>query len=113
MIDINVKNKIKSNSINLNNFGLNDLAWKKDEALKLINSIMSDSIGILGGDVYKIELTNLIPIYDNWSCQKKTGETTAEYLLRSKNEALDYIKRYPIESNEEIIFAIIYTETMD
>jgi hypothetical protein len=55
MIEIEVRNKILSKAIFLDKFGLNDLAWSKQDALELIYLLLNDEIGILGGDVYIIE----------------------------------------------------------
>jgi hypothetical protein len=47
----NVKKKIIEKAIFLEKHGINDVAWKKEDAETLIKSIMKDKIGILGGDV--------------------------------------------------------------
>ncbi len=74
MIEELIKNKLLEKAISLQQFGLNDLVWEKEDAKKLIISLMSDNIGILGGDVYKIDSKKLIPTYDNWSSEPKKGE---------------------------------------
>ena len=106
------KKKIKQKSISLEKYGLNDLAWSKEDALDLLNSIMEDNIGILGGDVYKLSLQRLEPLYDNWSCKPNNSETEVEYYLRSKVESLKYIENYPIQPNEKIVFSITFTEVI-
>lgn len=113
MVDELLKNKILKKAILLQQFGLNDLAWEKEEAQKLIVSLMLDNIGILGGDVYKIDSKRLIPTYDNWSSEPKKGEGKKDYFLRSKEMALDYINKYPIDNGDKILFSIIFNEIMD
>ena len=46
------KNIVKA--ISLEGYGINDLAWSKEDAGRLIKEIMKDKIGIFGGDVYKL-----------------------------------------------------------
>ncbi len=113
MLEELIKNKILEKAISLQQFGLNDLAWKKEEAKKLIVSLMSDNIGILGGDVYKIDSKRLIPTYDNWSSEPGKGEDIKEYFSRSKLVALDYINKYPVDNNEDIVFSIVFNEVID
>lgn len=61
--------KILKNAISLEQYGLSDLAWNKKNALNLIQDLMKENIGILGGDVYRLSSANrLEPFSDNWSC---------------------------------------------
>lgn len=112
MLKQEVKEKITQNSLSLEKYGLNDLAWTKKDAQTLIQEIMKDHIGILGGDVYKLNRDRLEPLYDNWSCEPMDTETEEKYYLRSKIESLNYIERYPIGNAENIIFSITFTEKL-
>ena len=109
-MSMKIREKIKKASIKLESHGLNDLAWVKDDAIDLLDSILNDDIGVLGGDVYQIRAENIHPLYDNWHCEKEDSETTHEYFLRSKLEALKYIKNYPVNDNEQIVFVIVFSE---
>ena len=113
MIQNQTKQKISVHAISLEKFGIRDFAWEKESVKKLINSLMFDDIGILGGDVYQIEAKRLIPTYDNWSCESKEGELRKDYFLRSKATALSYINNYLFDSNEEILFSLVFTEILD
>lgn len=110
MLKQELREKIIQRSISLEKYGINDLAWSKENAQNLINSIMQDKIGILGGDVYKLTSDHLEPLYDSWFCEPATDESEKEYYFRSKFEALKYIENYPIQSEEKIIFSITFTE---
>jgi hypothetical protein len=102
--------KIKENAISLEKFGVNDLAWEKDDAFRVVSSIMNDRIGILGGDVYKLSSEYLEPLCDNWACEREKGEADEEYYLRSKQKTLNYIESYPVLPEENIVFSITFTE---
>jgi hypothetical protein len=110
MLKQEIRRKITQNSILLENFGINDLAWNRNNAIKLINEIMTDKIGILGGDVYKLTSNRLESLYDNWSCEPKKDELEDAYYFRSKSESLKYIQNYPMQKDEEILFSITFTE---
>lgn len=93
-------------AISLEKFGINDLAWDKENA----KNLMEDEIGILGGDVYKLTNKQLQPTYDNWSCEQKIPESLEDFYARSKKESLNYIYNYPVKDKENIVFSITFTE---
>lgn len=113
MIQNYIKQKILEKAVSLDNFGMNDLTWEKEDAKILITSLMQDDIGILGGSVYKIDSNNLIPMYDNWSYNPDAKETRKEFYFGSKIKALEYIKKYPIYPGEKILFSLVFTEDID
>jgi immunity protein 40 of polymorphic toxin system len=113
MIQRYIKQKILEKAISLDKFGMNDLTWEKEAAKILITSLLRDEIGVLGGSVYKIDSSHLIPMYDNWSCNLDEKETRQEFCFRSKIKALDYIDKYPIYPGEKILFSLVFTEDID
>ena len=113
MLKQEIKEKIIQKSISLEEYGLNDLAWSKEDAKKLLNEIMKDKIGILGGDVYRLTPTRLEPLPDSWSCEPMENEPEEHYYFRSKSESLKYIENYPVEIRERIVFSIIFTENVN
>ncbi|CRX38694.1 Imm40 family immunity protein [Estrella lausannensis] len=113
MIQSCIKKKILEKAVSLEKFGMNDLAWEKDAAVTLINSLMNDDIGILGGSVYKIDSNNFMPMYDNWSCNPDSKEVSKDFNFRSKTRALEYINKYPIYLDERILFSLVFTEDVD
>ena len=102
--------RIIESSISLNSYGLDDLAWHREDAKNLIISILKEKIAILGGDVYKLTSHRLEPLYDNWSCEPNEGESEEEYYQRSKAEALTYIENYPIQVGKNIVFSMTFNE---
>lgn len=109
MLRREILGKIMQNSISLEKYGLNDLAWSKEDAQNLIGAIMNDNVGILGGDIYKLNQDKLEILSDNWYCEPMK---TAEDYMRSKVQSLNYIKKYPVEKDENIIFSITFTEQL-
>lgn len=110
MLKHEIKEKINQRFISLKRYGLNDLAWAKEDAKNLINSIIKDRIAILGGDVYRLTPNRLEPLYDNWACEAGATESEEEYHSRSKSESLKYIQNYPVRAGESIVFSITFTE---
>ncbi len=73
---------------------------------------MSDPIGILGGDVYKINANQLIPLYENWSCDPFNNETPKSHFQRSKCASIKYIEDFPIDIDENVVFSITFTKRL-
>jgi hypothetical protein len=92
---------------------MRDLVWKKEDAIKLITLLEFEEIGILGGDVYRIEANSVIPMYDNWSCEIQENERKIDFFSRSKLIAYNYINNYSVSSDENIVFSIVFTEILD
>ena len=109
MIKSETRKKIIRNSISLEKHGINGLAWSKSDAQQLIHLIDNDKIGILGGDVYRIN-SRLEPLWDGWYCEPTRSESEEEFNIRSKIESLNYIKKYPVGEEKNIVFAIVFTE---
>jgi hypothetical protein len=110
MLNQTLKEKILKNSISLEKLGLCDLAWNKTDALEVIRSIEKDKIGILGGDVYRLNLSRVEPTYENWYCNPRERETEEEYYLRSKIKALQYIEEFQVNRGDPIVFSLTFTE---
>ena len=102
--------KIIEKVISLEEHGLNDLAWSKEDAINLIQSIMKDRVGILGGDVCELTSNRLKFCGDNWACRRIQTESEEAYNLRSKIKSLQYIEKYPVPPNKKIIFVLVFTE---
>jgi hypothetical protein len=98
-------------AIPLTKWGVNALAWDRENALNFIQSISKENIGIIGGDVYLYDSGKIKPLVDSWCWNKKINETSSEYNLRSKNESYEYISNYPPKAN--ILFYLILTDNID
>lgn len=112
MLKKEIKDKILERSIDLSDYGIDDLAWHKNDALFLINYLINGNIGILGGDVYRLENSRLEPTYENWECETIDNESKEVFFLRSKLESLKYIANYPIENENNVLFSISFTEKL-
>jgi hypothetical protein len=65
---------IKTKAISLQNIGVNDIAWFRSDALKLLKIFEDSSIAVVGGDVLKKDNDNYKYNYDNWDSDIKPGE---------------------------------------
>lgn len=78
----------------LGEYGINNWALTKSQALEALDKLLVLRIAVLGGDV--VEAKDYIrPNYDSWSSDPQPGERNEEYLKRSIEESKSYIEQYP------------------
>lgn len=92
----------------LKDIGINENAYTKEYAIKLIMQLKKKQIPILGGDVYILENTKISRTIDNWYCNRIEQEAPLNYVERSYQIALKYIESYPIQSTKIVLFSLIY-----
>ena len=99
--------------INLKTYGNNEFAWKKKDALNLLNEIFLQEASILGGDVIEfIDKEKINPTYDNWSIEKSNFKSEEEFATKSKTISKEYINTYH-ENNRNIIYSITFNYDID
>ena len=81
---------IKRKSVSLSYLGINEVAWKQNDALKLLKYLEKASIFVLGGDVLSPDGDKYTHNYDNWYFEEKEGN-----FKDSIAKAKDYIYSYP------------------
>lgn len=75
--------------------GIGDPAWRREDALAVLDCLDGTPVIVLGSDVYRIDGEHPVPAYDNWSCEPLPGESAADYAGRSRERAREYIHAYP------------------
>ena len=88
----------------LHDVGVSNWAFTKGEALHVLELFLREGIAILGGDVY-IKYNEIFePNYDSWFCDKNDSESEKDFLLRSIEKSISYIKKYQIPEGQKIFF---------
>lgn len=85
----------------------NDVAWDRDDALRVIDSACNNAVAIVGGDVWEVHGpgSNLSITYDNWSSDQRDGEDGTAYAQRSCDEARRFVEAF--DSTREYAFVIV------
>lgn len=99
--------EVLSKGIPLNDFGINNWGFTKEKCLLSINKLSELSIPVLGGDVLKLDNGEWTHTYDNWHCDKSSDESDEDFVIRSNQVANEYISKYPINKNTEILFVLV------
>lgn len=87
---MDIPEQLKGNEINLSSSGLNDVAWKYEDALALIEHCEKNKTFILGGDVLAKKDNEYQHNYDNWYFNSNQGN-----YKDSVKKTKEYITNYP------------------
>ena len=73
-------------------YGTIQKSFSKNDALEILEECLKSRIAVLGGDVVNINNNGYFEYnYDNWSYNRKKGESEVDYVLRSIEKAIKYI----------------------
>lgn len=93
---------------NLSELGINDVAYPKYEALRMISRFEEQGIPVLGGDVFLLKDNIPSLTYDNWYCDKNPQELNQEYVIRSCKKAYEYVSTYKSDDSNKVLFTLVY-----
>ncbi|WP_157981901.1 Imm40 family immunity protein [Aliidiomarina sedimenti] len=74
----------------MEHLNLSEIAWRKNDALKLVGHLQSKGAFILGGDVLKKEIDGYRHNYDSWYLNPENGDA-----IQSAEHARSCINKYP------------------
>ena len=89
----------------LDSMGISEIAWKSQDALKIIEFLGNKGYPILGGDVYTLDKEKIESTYDSWYMNKSTTE---DFVETSIKKAFEYIENYSISNGDKFIYSIIF-----
>ena len=137
---MNFSKQTTSNSIKASN---GELAWRKENVINAIDELVKHGYAILGGDVWavksklnesELKLTKLADgqiaigilktnngedVIYNWYSTKKDSETWKDYIERSKQETLNFVKKCNAEEetstvyNHKIYYNLVYSSEQE
>lgn len=93
---------------NLNGLGINNVAYSKCEALRMIGCFEEQGIPVLGGDVFLLKDNIPSLTYDNWYCDKNPQESDQEYVIQSCKKAYEYVSTYNSADSNKVLFSLVY-----
>ena len=109
-MEVNFKNNI-FHPYSLNDLGVNDVAYNREEALIIIDYLSEEVIPVLGGDVYFLENdTPCYTTYAGWSCDREKEENFSNYVKRSCKKAKEYIQHFPTDGGIPLFCIVCETD---
>ena len=101
------KNYLKEKGVSLSDIGLQERALTRSDALGVIPLLKEGVSPILGGDVYFRIESKIEVAYANWYSNKKVGENSEDFFVRSLAEAAKYIENFPHRADREPLFSLV------
>ena len=92
--------------INTDKLGASGYAFKRKDALNILNEDFLNGYHISGGDVLEINNNEIKFTYDSWSTEPIKNENRNDYITRCKNNSEKYISNYN-EGNRNIIYLLV------
>jgi len=89
---------------------INEIGWRRNELIELLNFLKSNKKAILGGDVYTYKSNKLDTLGAggaNWSVNRQCeNESFEDFAMRSIEETFNYLKKLP--ETQDFIFSVIF-----
>ena len=89
----------------LESMDISEMAWKSQDALRVIDFLANKGYAILGGDVYTFDKNSIESTYDSWFTNRTIGES---FIEESKNKAFEYISEYSKNNGDNYLYSIIF-----
>ncbi len=102
-----VPEDVRSRAKSLRELGLSEIAWARDDALRILDMLQKRESPVYGGDVYAERKGQLEHTFDSWHSEPIVGESQRAFARRSCNESRAYIEKYPHEKNATSYFVLV------
>lgn len=107
-----VPQQILQRGVSLDALGLDEVGWRKNDALEILQTLSVSNIAILGGDVYRRAADSWRATGDSWYCNHRPDESYERFALRSQEKAEEYIRAYsPDRSRNSLFVLVVSTKT--
>jgi len=93
----------------LEHLGISEMAWDRENAIKVVEFLYKNNYAIIGGDVYKIVKGNLDSTYDSWYSNRNEAKSNQDFLQESINRAKAYINQYHERNGRDYYYSIVFT----
>ena len=99
-------------AFDLSYIGINEIAWKSDDALLAVNILAEKGYAILGGDVYSLVENKIKSTYDSWYHTKEESTNWKQYVIDSREKAISYIEFYSKRNGDSYCYSAVYTDEL-
>lgn len=92
---------------------LQNIAWKKDPAIKVIETLAEHGCAILGGDVLIMAEGQLAYAGEYWDLPYEDVILWEEYVEDTKQRSIDFIEDVACRKGEQFVYAIFFINERD
>ncbi len=107
---MDIPERLRHSAVSLEHMRLSEYAWKRDDALSAIHELAEQGYAILGGDVLIKSADGMTHTYDNWYFNRSEEMPWKEFILKSREYAVSYIKRYSEKNKGDYYYVIVFTD---
>lgn len=111
-VPIFLTSKQRENAISLEHLGVYEYAWKEEDALKVIEHCLHQSIPILGGDVLRrhIYTQDIEYTYDNWYITAEEDDNIIEDSCKYAKNRVEFYSDILTKPNSEWVplFVLVF-----
>lgn len=101
---------IVSRAVPLASEGVEEIAWRREDALEVIRLARDAQLGILGGDVWMRQGSKWVPTYDTWACDRESNESLEAFAARSCDKASAYLAEYPEGAQGAFVYVLVFAD---
>lgn len=87
--------------------GVDDVAWRRPDALAVIEAVRSAGLRVLGGDVLRRSHERIEFTYDSWHSQPEDLEDLESFARRSCDHACSYVTKYGQPEDDSLLFVVV------
>ena len=105
-----IPSNLMEKAVSLKDIGIDQVAWKQQDAISVVEILAENRVLILGGDVYsyvegRVKLTS---DRDNWYMTITVNVQDGTLLQKSKDISIEYIKSYALQNGENYCYSIVF-----
>jgi len=109
---VRVPSELFRRGVQLADLGIEERAWSRDDAAKVVKLLNTQSVAVLGGDIYLKTGAGFEPTYENWFCASRAEETPRAFASRSHEESAAYLAGLHTSTAGETWVTLVLTEAL-
>jgi hypothetical protein len=102
-----------SKAESLSVIGIEELAWRPEDANHVLELLRPTEIAVLGGDVYLKRPGRFEPSYENWYAERDPLELPSAFATRSQSIAREYLANLMNPGAAECWVTLVLSEPME
>ena len=102
-----------SRAESLSKIGVHELAWRLEDASRVIELLQGRSVAVLGGDVYIRRTGRFEPAYESWYAEPEPQESPTSFAERCCAIACDYLVQLGQKGTMERWVTLVLSEPIE
>ncbi|SEL37778.1 Immunity protein 40 [Stigmatella aurantiaca] len=113
MSRLSVPRRLWSKAESLSASGIEEFAWRPEDAVQVLELLRPTEIAVLGGDVYLKRHERFEPSYENWYAERDLQEPLGAFAIRSQSIAREYLMNLMRTGAAECWVTLVLSDPME